>query len=111
MSDELTKLLAEIEGALQKMTPGEWEEEDYIISGQSGTPIASVYQADDFPCLDYGSKSFEDAEEECAANVVGIVALHNLSPRLIELVRAEREVCSCVRLCYVRSSGEQTRAV
>lgn len=68
-----------------KWTKGPWEfdEDDFHVYAD-GTPVASVYGPDDFPCLD--NTDAEDAEMMAEAKATG--ALIQAAPDLYEALKA-----------------------
>lgn len=69
------------QGTTQAHTPAPWEyeEDDAIVyAGGGSLPIASVYEADDFPCLGDDPARQAETQQECAANARLIAAAPGL---------------------------------
>jgi hypothetical protein len=72
-----------------KFTPGPWSvDEDGLISA-GGIAVASVYDADDFPCLD--ADDDEPVNDAAHANACLIAA----APDLLDACKDALELCRC----------------
>lgn len=62
--------LAAIRERREKISQGEWKRDDQLVEGPGGVLIATIAEADDFPCADDEDRPAIDAECEANADFI-----------------------------------------